>query len=90
MVVHYDLLQHIVEKESDRRERYVNFILPTLLDPFEVWNPQYKDTTRRRYIGLFKGEKYLFVSIRINKDRSFFWNIMHSGLATLNRHKEMR
>jgi hypothetical protein len=54
-----DLLEHVVEKRADARERYANFILPTLMAPDEVWETAYDDnTTRRRFIKLFSDSKY--------------------------------
>jgi hypothetical protein len=86
-IIHYDLLEHMVEKETDRRERYANFILPTLMNPFEIWNTQYEDSLRRRYIGLFEGKTDLLVSIRVNKDGSIFWNMMHTDSRKTNRQR---
>ncbi|MGE4501636.1 MAG: PBECR2 nuclease fold domain-containing protein [Thiomicrospira sp.] len=66
---------------------YVNFILPTLMNLFEIWNTLYDDTVRRRYIGLFHGKTDLLVSIRVNKDGSIFWNMMHSEHKKTNRQR---
>ena len=84
IVIHDYLLEHMIEKDKDKRERYANFILPTLLDPYEIWNTEYDDTTRRRYIGLFKGKRDFFVSIRVNKDGSIFWNMMQATHKDMN------
>lgn len=68
----------MVEKRSDARERFANYILPTLEKPFEVWLKQHEDgKLRENYIGLFRDAKYsLLVVVRINRDGSLMWNIM--------------
>ena len=42
VVIKKDLLTHVVEKRDQMRERYSNFILPTLENPNEVWLVRYK------------------------------------------------
>lgn len=82
-----DLLAHMVEKEADARERYANFILPTLRDPFEVWGVEYADGIRNRYIGLFKGARDFMVVLRVNLDGSLMWNVMQADSKTMNTHR---
>lgn len=78
-------LDHMVDKAGGARERYANFILPTLMDPFEVWATAYADSIRRRYIGLFTGRSDLLVVVRVNKDGSLFWNFMQANSKSLNK-----
>lgn len=71
-------LDHVVEKRADARERYANFVLPTLQSPDEVWSTAYDDaTTRQRFIKLFSGSKYdLLVIVRNDPNGDIFWNMM--------------
>ncbi len=86
-LLRYDSLPHLVEKEADARERYANFILPTLQDPYEIWGVKYADGTRNRYIGLFKGERDFMVVLRVNLDGSLMWNVMHAPAKKMNGHR---
>ena len=73
-----DKLPHMVEKEADARERYANYVLPTLTKPYEVWLKEHTDgKLRENYIGLYDEGKYaLLVVVRINRDGSLLWNMM--------------
>lgn len=80
VVVDYNYLAHMVEKDNDARERYANFILPTLITPYEVWSTLYSDgTIRPRLISLFRGKHQIVVILRINKDGSLFYNVMNAN-----------
>lgn len=83
-------LPHVVEKDVDARERYANFILPTLRNPTEVWATRYDDATiRHRYIKLFTGSKYdVLVIVRVEPDGSIFWNMMQRERRKLNDLRE--
>lgn len=70
-----DLVRHMVAKEQDARERYANFVLPTLEEPDEVWLTAYADGYRRRYVRFFWNSNMLLV-VRVNRDGSLFWNGM--------------
>ena len=88
LVIWRDLLPHMVEKEADGRERYARFILPTLLDPFEVYLTEYADgRARPRYIGLFQGDRDMMCIVRRNRDGSFLWNLMHADHRKMNAHR---
>ncbi len=80
-------LDHIVEKRNDARERYSNFILPTLCNPFEIYNTQYTDGFRHQFIGLFKGNTNLLVVVKINASNNLMWNIMHTDRRIMNKHR---
>lgn len=86
-ILRLELLAHMVEKDADARERYANFILPTLRDPFEVWGVEYADGIRNRYIGLFKGARDFMVVLRVNLDGSLMWNVMQADSKTMNKHR---
>lgn len=88
LVIWRELLPHMVEKEADARERYARFILPTLIDPFEVYLTAYDDgRIRPRYIGLFQGERDLVCIVRRNRDGSFLWNLMQADAKAMNKHR---
>ena len=94
MIIRAELLPHIVETRADARERYANYALATLRDPFEVWLTAYEDGSyRKRYIGVFKSDKDLLVVLRENRDGSLVWdlyNLMQRGAKGLNRLREGR
>lgn len=79
-------LSHVVEKRSDQRERFANFVLPTLQSPSEVWEVLYDDATlRRRYIKLFGGAQYdLLVMVKVEPDGGIFWNMMQRDRKRMN------
>lgn len=91
-----ELLPHTVEKRADARERYANYALATLLDPFEVWLTAYDDGTyRKRYIAVFeaaaKAGQGLLVVLRENRDGSLYWelyNLMQRDPRGLNKLRE--
>jgi SPP1 gp7 family putative phage head morphogenesis protein len=83
-VVQRDLLYRMVAKRADARERYANFILPTLQDPFEIWLTDYDDGLRKAYIGVFEGKSDLLVVVKINRDGSIVWNIMQRDDRRMN------
>jgi len=89
-----ELLPHTVEKRADARERYANYALATLRDPFEVWLTAYDDGAyRKRYIGVFKADKDLLVVLRENRDGSLTWdlyNLMQRDAKGLNKLREGR
>lgn len=84
--IRYEWLHHIVEKDRDARERYADFIIPTLESPFEVWLSEYDDGFRHRYIGLFDDADFLTI-VRLNKDGSLLWNVMRTGSTYLDRQR---
>lgn len=88
MVMRNEWLPHLVDDELNARERYANFILPTLTDPFEVYLTAYEDGYRMRYIGLFTGKNDLLVVVRENKDGSLLWNIMQRDDRRMNAARE--
>lgn len=79
-------LPHVVEKRQDARERFANFIEPTIVRPSEVWKVNYDDgTTRNRYIKLFSGSRYdMLVMVRVERDGGVFWNMMQRDRKGMN------
>lgn len=92
VVIRGEWLPHMVEKRADARERYANFVVATLENPFEVWLTAYDDGTyRKRYIGVFTGAKDLLVVLRENRDGSLWWevyNMMQRDSKGLNKLRE--
>lgn len=88
VVVRSEWLPHMVDKRTDARERYANFVMATLENPFEIWLTAYDDGTyRKRYIGVFDAPKGLLVVARENRDGSLWWdvyNMMQRDLKGLN------
>lgn len=80
------LLPHVVEKRADARERYANFVLPTLMRPTEVWETAYDDATvRKRYIKLFEGSKYdILVIVNELPTGEIMWNVINRKRAQMN------
>lgn len=85
VIINYDLLSHMVEKRKEARERYANYILPTLQDPFEIYQTRYDDNKDRlRYIGLFEGNNNLLSVVTINRDGNLLWNVMQADDKRIN------
>ncbi len=80
-------LRHVVENRGDRRERYANFIIPTLVSPTEIWQTAYDDGSyRRRYIKVFKGSKYAIAVIVMKVEGYFlFTNMLPRSLKKMNK-----
>lgn len=83
----YDRIPHMVAKEMDGRERYANFILPTLRDPYEVYATLYKEGIRPRFIGLFNAPRQIMVVVRMTKDGRLVWNFMQASDKNMNAHR---
>ena len=68
------------------RERYAQFVLPTLMTPDEVWATAYDDgTKRRRFIKLFTGGKYdIMVVVRQEPNGDVLWNIINRNRKDMN------
>lgn len=83
-------LAHMVAKQADARERYANYILPTLEQPHEIWLKEHADgKLRENYIGLFReGKNALLAVVRINRDGSLFWNMMQRTPKDMDRLRE--
>ena len=81
-----ELLAHVVEKRPDGRERYAQFVLPTLMSPDEVWSTAYDDgTRRRRFIKLFATAKYdIMVVVRQEPNGDVLWNIINRNRKDMN------
>lgn len=83
-------LMHIVEQGKGNRERFANYILPTLQEPLEVWLTETERLTRtgkkqrifrRRFIALFKGDKTKqgLAVVDESKDGSLLWTFKSSS-----------
>lgn len=89
-VIRREMLPHMVAKELDGRERFANYILPTLQTPFEIWLKQHEDgKLRENYIGLFNDAEYaMLVVVRVNRDGSLFWNFMQRTDKKMDKLRE--
>ncbi|MEO5372261.1 MAG: PBECR2 nuclease fold domain-containing protein [Magnetococcus sp. DMHC-1] len=87
VILRKELLEHVVAKRADARERYGNFLLPTLTDPYEAWLVPSEDGFRTRYIGLFQDMRDLLVVVRVKEDGSLFWNLIRTDQNYLNRQR---
>ncbi|MBF0404949.1 MAG: minor capsid protein [Nitrospirae bacterium] len=85
VLIKSELLSHMVEKIEGKRERYGNFITPTLTDPYEIYLTEYEDGFRRRYVGLFTGKENILIVVRINTDGSLVWNYMQAKNKDMNK-----
>ncbi len=89
VIISEEGLEYISGKRSDARERYANFILPTLANPSEIWLTEYTDGSfRRRFIKLFRGEKNMLVIARENTDASVFWNAIPADANYADNQRE--
>jgi len=79
-------LRHVIRKREQARERYSNFILPTLTAPNEIWLTSYEDGFRRRFIKLFRG-KHMLVVVRENISGGVFWNAILSKHRYINNQR---
>ena len=94
VLINRERIAHVVEKEEDARERYANYILPTLTEPNEVWLTAYangeKIEYRKRYIKAFKGNKKnrggLAVTV-VSPDGSLLWNFIPADAKSLDRNR---
>ncbi|MBI1936675.1 MAG: phage head morphogenesis protein [Ignavibacteriales bacterium] len=88
VLIKQDYLSHLVEKRLDQRERFANFIIPTLKNPFEIYLTEYEDGFRRQYIGLFESKYNILTVARFNDDGSLlFWNMMHADKTKMNKNR---
>lgn len=88
VLIDYDKLLHTVEKRQDMRERFAEFALKTLEDPFEIWNTRFSDGKyRKQYIGLFTGKYNVLVSVIEALDGSLLWNYFHANDKSMNKNR---
>lgn len=80
-------IPHVIEKRPDARERYGNFIKPTLEQPTEVWQTAYDDgTNRNRYLKVFEGSKYdVVVVVMMDEGGNIFWNMIPRNRKDMNK-----
>ena len=82
-----DYLPHIVEKRQDARERYVNFALDTLENPYEIWEAQYDDgMCRYLFIGTYK-QRYQVLCVVAPWEGKLLWNFMQNEAKSMNKHR---
>jgi len=86
-ILHIDQIPHMAAKRDDARERYANYVIPTLQNPHEVWLTDFEDGLRKQYVGVFTGKKDLMTTVRLNRDGSLAWNIMQADDRRMNNHR---
>jgi hypothetical protein len=86
--INCNLLHHVIEKRLDARERFSNFIKPTLKYPFEIYTREYDTGFRKQYIGLFQGKENIMVVVNTGIDgKAFFWNMMQTDKRKIDKHR---
>jgi len=89
VIITKELLGHVVEKRGNHRERYSEWIIPTLTDPFEIWSTKYDDgSTRKRFIKLFDAKYNLYVIVMVNPDGGILWNVINKRTHQLDKERE--
>lgn len=88
-------LAHAMVKRQDSRERFIPYLRHVLEDPYEILLTEYVTDTgktkfRKKYIGLFKGEKKegLVIVAEILQNGSVMWNIINAKKANLDRQRK--
>lgn len=80
------LIPHIVEKREDARERYADFIIPTLTQPLEIWKVNYDDESfRYRFIKLFDAKYDLMLVANVRDDGVILWNLIQRDTKGMDK-----
>jgi hypothetical protein len=94
VAIRYEWLAHIVEEARDARERFANYILATLENPYEIWIVANDDGKyRKQYVGIFTGDENVMVVVRESNDGTLdvpeilLWNAMQANDKAVNRHR---
>lgn len=95
--VHGRNMAHIAEKRQDARERYVNFAIQAMNDPYEIWEIVYeqpadaqhsaREFTRKAFIGFFLNTKTQILVTIDTADGDVLWNFMQQDKKSLNKHR---
>jgi SPP1 gp7 family putative phage head morphogenesis protein len=73
------------------RERFANFVVPTLEKPFEVWLTPYADGVyRRRFLAIFDGRTPVVMVLRESRDGSLAWSMYELSERTEEALNEAR
>lgn len=94
LTVTMQALAHAMVKRDDGRERFLPYLRHTLENPYEILLTEYETPSgntkyRKKYIGLYKGEKKedMVIVGEITKDGSVMWNIMNTRAKDLDRQR---
>jgi hypothetical protein len=89
ITIHHSTLEHIVEKRKDARERYINFAIKTIEEPYEIYRVEYDDgSIRLAFIGAFQGKRQMLVIAKgMENEGNWLWNFMHCDAKSLNKHR---
>jgi len=90
VAINRQALRHIVEKDPGRA-RFANYIVPTLQQPFEVWDTEFDGgIVRRHYLALFAdsgGRRPSLGAVRINRDGSLLYTFFPQKLRDVDRRR---
>lgn len=87
VIIHRDRLRYPLKSRAEARERYANFILPTLSDPYEIWLTDYDDGVRKHYVGAFTRHRNVLVVVRPGSGGNLLWNFMQADDRRMNGHR---
>ncbi len=94
LTVTMQALAHAIFSEEDGRERFIPYLRHTLENPYEILLTEYetpggKPKYRKKYIGLFSGEKMTGVVIvgEITNNGTVMWNIMNTKKGNIDRQR---
>lgn len=80
--------EHVIKKRLDARERYSNFIIPTLKNPFEIYSSIFDGDLTAQFIGLYKAGLNIMVATTVVVGKPMiFRNMMPAYNKTINRHR---
>ncbi|MHC8346489.1 PBECR2 nuclease fold domain-containing protein [Pseudomonas sp. RT6P73] len=87
ITVRRQYLLHIVEKRQNARERFTEFALDTVRNPFEIWRVSYNDGSYRlAFIGVYHTKYQMLVVIHVDHG-NVLWNFMNCDRKALNKHR---
>lgn len=87
VIIRREYLLHIVEKRPNARERFTEFAVDTVRNPFEVWRVYYSDESYRlAFIGVYEARYQMLVVINIDRGHAL-WNFMNCDRKALNKHR---
>ncbi len=95
LLVTLQSLSHAMYKRDDARERFIPHLRATIEDPYEVLLTEYETQTgktkyRRKYIGLFTGEKdeAVIIVAELLPSGAVLWNIMNTRRKSMDRQRK--
>ncbi|WP_130930251.1 PBECR2 nuclease fold domain-containing protein [Pseudomonas sp. Sample_24] len=87
VMIRREHLLHIVEKRPNARERFTEFAVDTVRNPFEIWQVSYTDgSSRLAFIGTYISKYQMLVVVHIDRG-NVLWNFMNCDKKALNKHR---